>query len=135
MRATMTMTTFLAMMTVLLSSAVMGFSPTTPISGIIQGQVMQQQQQQRQHWCQQQQQQQQQQCQFGINLDTVCRSTPMTTTSLWATGENGDTAEEQKPSDMVAKRIILVGDVDGGYYRSCVLNEVRRALCVFCLFG
>jgi hypothetical protein len=27
--------------------------------------------------------------------------------------------------DYVAKRIIVKGDVQGGYYRSCVLNEVR----------
>ena len=26
--------------------------------------------------------------------------------------------------DLVAKRIIVSGDVQGGYYRSCVLNEV-----------
>ena len=28
-------------------------------------------------------------------------------------------------SDMVARRIIVTGDVHGGYYRSCVKNEVR----------
>lgn len=29
-----------------------------------------------------------------------------------------------EPSDMVARRIIVTGDVHGGYYRSCVKNEV-----------
>lgn len=28
-------------------------------------------------------------------------------------------------SEIVARRIIVKGDVQGGYYRSCVLNEVR----------
>ena len=28
-------------------------------------------------------------------------------------------------SDLVARRIIVTGDVNGGYYRSCVKNEVR----------
>ena len=28
-------------------------------------------------------------------------------------------------SEVIARRIIVTGDVQGGYYRSCVLNEVR----------
>ena len=32
-------------------------------------------------------------------------------------------------NDIVAKRIIVKGDVQGGYYRSCVLNEVRLFYC------
>jgi hypothetical protein len=32
------------------------------------------------------------------------------------------------PSDIIAKKIIVTGDVDGGYFRSCVKNEVRKAL-------
>ena len=36
-----------------------------------------------------------------------------------ANGEHGDSAE------IVARRIVVKGDVQGGYYRSCVLNEVR----------
>ena len=41
---------------------------------------------------------------------------------------NGD-ADDQ----LVACRIVVKGDVQGGYYRTCVLNEVRgweRDLCV-----
>jgi hypothetical protein len=30
-------------------------------------------------------------------------------------------------SEIVARRIIVKGDVQGGYYRSCVRNEVRRS--------
>jgi hypothetical protein len=29
------------------------------------------------------------------------------------------------PSEIVAKRITVKGDVQGGYYRACVRNEVR----------
>ena len=42
------------------------------------------------------------------------------TTRLYVTAG----AEE---SDLVARRIVVTGDVQGGYYRSCVLNEVRHA--------
>ena len=38
-------------------------------------------------------------------------------------------AEEDGDDDeLVARRIIVTGDVQGGYYRSCVLNEVSRVL-------
>ncbi|KAL7441038.1 hypothetical protein ACHAXM_008272 [Skeletonema potamos] len=30
------------------------------------------------------------------------------------------------PSDIIARKIIVCGDVDGGYYRSCVKNEGGR---------
>ena len=30
------------------------------------------------------------------------------------------------PSDIIAKKITVTGDVDGGYFRSCVKNEVRN---------
>jgi hypothetical protein len=33
-------------------------------------------------------------------------------------------------NEIIARRIIVVGDVDGGYYRSCVKNEV--SCCAFC---
>lgn len=32
---------------------------------------------------------------------------------------------EANPNEIVARRIIVTGNVQGGYYRSCVLNEVR----------
>lgn len=34
----------------------------------------------------------------------------------------------EDPSELVARKIIVVGDVQGGYYRSCVKNEVRVLL-------
>lgn len=33
-------------------------------------------------------------------------------------------ADGADPSDIVARKIVVCGDVDGGYYRSCVKNEV-----------
>ena len=42
-------------------------------------------------------------------------------TVLHAEGGDGGAAD---PSDIIARKIIVVGDVDGGYYRSCVKNEV-----------
>ena len=33
--------------------------------------------------------------------------------------------EAEGPEDLVACRITVSGDVHGGYYRACVLNEVR----------
>lgn len=31
------------------------------------------------------------------------------------------------PNELVGKRITVTGDVQGGYYRSCVSNEVSRS--------
>ena len=49
-----------------------------------------------------------------------------TRTALFAA--NGGEAEggARDPSETVARRIIVKGAVQGGYYRSCVLNEVCR---------
>lgn len=33
--------------------------------------------------------------------------------------------KEGDPSEVIAKRIVVTGDVQGGYYRACVKNEVR----------
>jgi len=35
-------------------------------------------------------------------------------------------SSESTPDDIVARRIIVEGDVEGGYYRSCVRNEAGR---------
>lgn len=35
-----------------------------------------------------------------------------------------DDSQNDDPNDIIAKRIIVTGDVQGGYYRSCILNEV-----------
>ena len=51
-----------------------------------------------------------------------------TTSSLFA--ENGASDEE-----IVGRRIIVKGDVNGGYYRSCVLNEVSQLVIVLCALG
>ena len=43
-----------------------------------------------------------------------------TNTALRESSGGGD------PSDIIAKKITVTGDVDGGYFRSCVKNEVRK---------
>ncbi|KAL7515776.1 hypothetical protein ACHAWX_000850 [Stephanocyclus meneghinianus] len=30
------------------------------------------------------------------------------------------------PNETIARRIVVTGDVNGGYYRSCVTNEAKR---------
>lgn len=50
----------------------------------------------------------------------VCPSLPS------ATAHFESTEASHKDNEFVAKRIIVKGDVQGGYYRACVLNEARR---------
>jgi len=40
--------------------------------------------------------------------------------------ESSDDAAAADPNEVIARRIIVLGDVDGGYYRSCVKNEASR---------
>ena len=42
--------------------------------------------------------------------------------------EEGASAAAADPNDLIARRLFVVGDVSGGYYRSCVKNEVRQVL-------
>ena len=42
--------------------------------------------------------------------------------------ELNQSASSEDPNELIAKRIIVKGDVQGGYYRSCVLNEVSGRL-------
>lgn len=44
----------------------------------------------------------------------------LTTTPLFMTSD----VEQHDPNETVARRIIVTGDVNGGYYRTCVINEV-----------
>ena len=46
-------------------------------------------------------------------------------------GEDDDDDTTTTKNEIVARRIIVQGDVQGGYYRSCVLNEVCSMY--FCL--
>lgn len=61
-----------------------------------------------------------------VPTTTTSLSTPMmpTTSSLFA--ENGASSDD----DIVGRRIIVKGDVNGGYYRSCVLNEVSQSVII-----
>ena len=49
--------------------------------------------------------------------------TPLQLADAAATTSGGE------PSEVIARKIIVRGDVDGGYYRSCVKNEVSRVCC------
>jgi hypothetical protein len=44
-----------------------------------------------------------------------------------SSSQDGTTEDDDDPEELVARRIIVKGDVQGGYYRSCVLNEVGDA--------
>ena len=39
------------------------------------------------------------------------------------------------PAEIIAKRIYLEGDVDGGYYRSCVRNEVGESILSYLILS
>jgi hypothetical protein len=56
------------------------------------------------------------------------RNTHRVTTMTLSGARGGDdyyAAAGIDPSEIIARRIVVTGDVDGGYYRSCVKNEVR----------
>lgn len=55
----------------------------------------------------------------NINRLSVRRVAEQSTTDL----NVADSKPDQ--NELIAKRIIVEGNVQGGYYRSCVLNEVR----------
>ena len=59
------------------------------------------------------------------------KSTSSRMASIHAESVNG--AED--PDEIVARRIIVKGDVQGGYYRSCVLNEVGLGTRASTCFG
>merc|ERR1712232_1435821 len=50
----------------------------------------------------------------------------MGVTSPSATAQFLSSGTTEDSSEVVAKRIVVRGDVQGGYYRSCVLNEAGR---------
>jgi len=65
---------------------------------------------------------------FGFTTGSVSRgqiSTPATfpITALHAEG-GGDASAD--PGEVIARRLVVLGDVNGGYYRSCVKNEASR---------
>ena len=57
---------------------------------------------------------------YRSSSSSAFHSTTYSTTSLYATSDGADQAE------LIARRIVVVGDVNGGYYRSCVKNEGSR---------
>ncbi len=53
---------------------------------------------------------------------------PLVTTPITALHAE---ASDDDPSEIIARRLIVTGDVDGGYYRSCVRNEVSMIYIVW----
>jgi acylphosphatase len=49
-----------------------------------------------------------------------------TTIAAAAHPEEDHTNNDNGTQEIIARRIIVKGDVQGGYYRSCVLNEVNK---------
>ena len=63
-----------------------------------------------------------------LTASAVTAFVPITRTSMPPTLLHAE-ASSVDPNEVVARRIIVTGDVQGGYYRSCVQNEVGRVLC------
>jgi hypothetical protein len=63
-----------------------------------------------------------------LTVSAVTAFVPITRTSLPPTRLHAE-ASSGDPNDIIARRIIVTGDVQGGYYRSCVQNEVGYILC------
>lgn len=70
---------------------------------------------------------------FGFTAPHACSRTSHSsnnnfptfpTTALHAGDDSAAAAAD--PNEVVARRIVVVGDVAGGYYRSCVKNEASR---------
>jgi len=54
----------------------------------------------------------------------VTATKPLATAAQDASATSSDAADQHDGNELVARRIVVTGDVQGGYYRSCVLNEV-----------
>ena len=60
-------------------------------------------------------------CRVATTRGALAPNLPASTNNDHAAADN---------SEIIARRIIVIGDVQGGYYRSCVLNEVGFPLLV-----
>lgn len=58
-----------------------------------------------------------------LTPSTVTTTTTTTIVLKAEPASDGDN-NNNDANELIARRIIVVGDVDGGYYRSCVKNEV-----------
>ena len=43
---------------------------------------------------------------------------------LFSSNGSGDASSD--PTEIIARKIVVTGDVQGGYLRACILNEVRK---------
>lgn len=44
------------------------------------------------------------------------------------TSKGGDTKNDNSMNEVIARRLIVSGNVNGGYIRTCIMNEVRNPL-------
>ena len=59
---------------------------------------------------------------------TPPRTTRFTSTLFAETAASTDDAAIADDDEIIGRRIVVKGDVNGGYYRSCVLNEVSFSI-------
>lgn len=53
-------------------------------------------------------------------------SSKMTTLSMSDSDTESSEAVSQDPSEIIGRRILVTGDVNGGYVRTCITNEAGR---------
>ena len=68
----------------------------------------------------------------GVAVDGFVPTSPrptILTSALFAeTAASTDDAAIADDDEIIGRRIVVKGDVNGGYYRSCVLNEVSFSI-------
>lgn len=62
----------------------------------------------------------------GTTIKTVLEAATTDNTDMSPKAESNDNDDNDDEEDLVAKRIVVKGDVQGGYVRACVLNEAGR---------
>uniref|UniRef100_A0A7S2HY23 Acylphosphatase-like domain-containing protein n=1 Tax=Helicotheca tamesis TaxID=374047 RepID=A0A7S2HY23_9STRA len=62
---------------------------------------------------------------FTVGEPSATRSISFHRSRVHRMAENADAAAVD-PNEIVGRRIVVTGDVQGGYYRSCVANEAGR---------
>jgi acylphosphatase len=62
----------------------------------------------------------------SVSLPTAIAAATNQSTGISANAKANEGKDDDDDDDVVAKRIIVKGDVQGGYVRACVLNEAGR---------
>lgn len=68
---------------------------------------------------------------FTTSQNQHCRYVTPSRSSFTRHAASSTSTEGGDPSEIIARKIVVCGDVDGGYYRSCVKNEVGCISRVF----